>query len=615
MRFYAGRVLRLDLTARRATVEPLDEDRLRLFVGGKGFIMRYLADELPAGAAPLAPENPLILATGPFAGTAAATCSRLAVGCKSPATGTVLDSYVGGSFAPELKYAGYDVVIITGRAPEPLLVLIEDGSVQFVPASGDYWGLETSALEATVRERFGPRHRVLSTGPAGERLVPFACLSTDRFHKAGRGGAGAVMGSKNLKAVVVRGHGTVTVGDTAAFTADMLRLQRDAVLTPDNAWAWEEGTPAILDAVSAAGALPTRNWRTGTFDGAAAIDSEALLARRTRIRACTQCPLACRQVHTFGDDVCEGPEFETLGLCGANCGIADLDAVAAFNRACDELGLDTISTGAVVGLAMDLCARGAADYGLAFGDTTGYLEAPRLIASGEGYGAELALGVRRLADLKGRPELAAEVKGLEMPAYDPRGTFGMGLAYATSDRGACHMRAFTASDDILGGAAAADSLAGRARLVVDQQDFTSVAWSGVWCANMALDADLLAAHFRHLWERETSAEELMTVGARIWNLSRLLNLREGVRRGDDRLPDRILETPHPDGGAAGKAPGAAAFAAALDEYYELRGWDADGVPTEATLHRLGLDDLQERLRAETRPTSRPGRSVTARGAT
>ena len=449
-----------------------------------------------------------------------------------------------------------------------------------------------------MRERFGPRHKVLSTGPAGERLVPFACLSTDQFHKAGRGGAGAVMGSKNLKAVVVRGHGAVEVGDAAAFAADMLRLQRDVVLTADNAWTWEEGTPAILDAVSAAGALPTRDWRTGTFSGAGTIDSETLLRHRTRIRACTQCPLACRQVHAFGDYVCEGPEFETLGLCGANCGIDDLGAIAEFNRACDEFGLDTISTGAVVALAMDLCAQGAAEYGLAFGDTAGYLQAPRLIASGEGYGADLALGARALAALKGRPELAAEVKGLEMPAYDPRGTFGMGLAYATSDRGACHMRAFTAGDDILGGTAAADSLAGRARLVVDQQDFTAVAWSGVWCANMALDTAFLAAHFRHLWGRETTAEELMTVGARIWNLGRLVNVREGLGRDDDRLPARILETPHPDGGAAGKVLGAAAFAEALDEYYALRGWDADGIPTESTLRRLGLDDVHESMRAE-----------------
>ena len=593
MDFYAGQVLRLDLTHLQATVEPLDAEWARLYVGGKGLLLRYLFAELPPGCEALAPENPLILATGPFAGTLAATCSRLAVGCKSPATGMLLDSYVGGSFAPEIKFAGYDVVVIGGKASEPVLVLIEDEKVEFVPAGSRYWGLETASLEARIREDMGRRHKVLSIGPAGEHQVPYACLSTDQYHKAGRGGAGAVMGSKNLKAVVVRGTGAVTIPGIVAFTADMLRLQRDSVLTPDNAWTHEEGTPYLVDAVNGAGALPTRNWRTGTFEGAGTINSAALLRIRTRIRACTQCPLACRQVHAFDGYVCEGPEFETLGLCGANCGIGDLAAVAAFNRACDELGLDTISTGAVVALAMDLCEQGAADYGLAFGDTAGFLAAPRLIAAREGSGAELALGARALAALKGRSDLAPEVKGLEMPAYDPRGTFGMGLAYATSDRGACHMRAFTAGDDILGGAAAADSLVGRARLVVDQQDFSAVAWTGVWCANMVLDTGFLGAHFRHLWGRETSHEELMTIGARIWNLGRLLNLREGLRRDDDCLPRRILSVPHPDGVAAGKVVGADAFREALDEYYALRGWDAEGVPTRETQARLSLTETNK----------------------
>jgi aldehyde:ferredoxin oxidoreductase len=246
---------------------------------------------------------------------------------------------------------------------------------------------------------------------------------------------------------------------------------------------------------------------------------------------------------------------------------------------------------------MDLCERGVADYGLAFGDAQGYLAAPRLIAGREGIGAELALGARALAALKGRPDLASEVKGLEMPAYDPRGTFGMGLGYATSDRGGCHMRAFTAGDDILGGDGPADSLEGRAALVVEQQDFSSVAWTGVWCANMALDTGFLAEHFRLLWGREVSADELMTIGARIWNLGRLLNLREGLRRDDDRLPERIVAGAHPDGGAAGKTIGEQAFAAALDEYYRLRGWDAAGVPTEATLGGLALLDLGDGGRA------------------
>ena len=588
MDFYTGRVLRLDLSALRATVEPLDRDWARLYVGGKGLLLRYLFQELAPGTDALSPANPLILATGPFAGTAAATCSRLAVGCKSPATGTLLDSYVGGSLAPELKYAGYDAVVITGRAPYPVLVLVEDDRVDFMRAEGRFWGLDTAALEQKVREEMGPWHKVLSTGPAGEHLVPFACLSTDQYHKAGRGGAGAVMGSKNLKAVVVRGTGAVTVGDAASFIADVLSLQNERVLTPDNAWTWEEGTPYLVELVNAAGALPTRNWRTGQFGQAGAIQSSELLAVRTRIRACTQCPLACRQVHVFDEEVCEGPEFETLGLCGANCGVGDLATIAAFNRSCDELGLDTISTGAVVGLAMDLCEKGAADYGLAFGDVAGYLAAPGLIAHQEGEGAELALGARDLAALRGRPDLAPHIKGLELPAYDPRGSFGMGLGYATSDRGACHMRAFTAADDILGGEAPPDSLEGKPALTVEQQDFSAAAWTGVWCANLYIDTDFLGAHFRHLWGRETSHEELMALGARIWNLGRLVNLREGFAREDDRLPV-VLGVPHPDGAAAGRTVGDEEFQRALGEYYRLRGWDADGVPTEETLTRLSLD--------------------------
>jgi len=329
MDFYTGNVLRLDLTGLHASVEPLNAEWARLFVGGKGLLLRYLFEELAPGADALAPENPLILATGPFAGTLAATCSRLAVGCKSPATGTLLDSYVGGSFAPELKFAGYDLVVITGRAPEPVLVRITDDEVEFVPAEGRYWGLETAPLEALVGKEMGPGAKVLSTGPAGENLVPFACLSTDQFHKAGRGGAGAVMGSKNLKAVAVRGTGAVTVGDAEAFTRDVLRLQGERVLTADNAWTYEEGTPFLVEAVNGAGALPTRNWRTGTFDGAGTIGSAALLRIRTKIRACTQCPLACRQVHDFGDYTCCN-SVENMRGAGFTAAVSRLETAAAM---------------------------------------------------------------------------------------------------------------------------------------------------------------------------------------------------------------------------------------------------------------------------------------------
>ena len=589
MDFYTGRVLRLDMTALTATVEPLREEWTRLYVGGKGLLLRYLFAELAPGTDPLAPENPLILASGPFAGTGAATCSRLAVGCKSPATGTLLDSYVGGSFAPELKYAGYDLVVVTGRAPHPVLVLVEDDRVEFLPAEGRFWGLETAALEQLVREEMGPWHKVLSTGPAGERCVPFACLSTDQYHKAGRGGAGAVMGSKNLKAVVVRGTGAVTVGDARAFMADMLALQSDRILTADNAWTWEEGTPYLVELVNAAGALPTRNWRSGQFEEAPAIESAALQERTHEDP----------RLHPVPPRLPAGASVRRPRLRGSRVRDArPLRRQLRHRRPGDHRRLQRRlrrarprhhDHRAPSWRSPWTSARRAPRTTASPSATpTGYLAAPGMIARREGWGAELALGARDLAALKGRPELAPHIKGLELPAYDPRGTFGMGLGYATSDRGACHMRAFTAADDILGGEAPADSLEGKPALTVEQQDFSALAWTGVWCANMYIDTDFLAVHFRHLWGRETSHDELMTIGARIWNLGRLLNLREGFTREHDRLP-AILAVPHPDGTAAGKTVGADEFRAALDEYYRLRGWDAEGVPTEETLAKLSLD--------------------------
>jgi aldehyde:ferredoxin oxidoreductase len=368
----------------------------------------------------------------------------------------------------------------------------------------------------------------------------------------------------------------------------MLRIQNEHVLTVDNDWAYEQGTPMMLDLVNAAGALPTRDWQTGTFDGADSIDSEALLRRRTRVRACSQCPIACRQVHTFADHKCEGPEYETLGVCGANCGMSDLDAVAAFNRECDELGLDTISTGSVVALAMGLHDKGIADYGLRFGDPERYVRAPGLIAERCGEGADLALGAQGLAAKHGLHGHAAEVKNLDMPAYDPRGLFGMALAYATSDRGACHMRAFAADEELFGDSPP-DTLENKAQHVIDLQNFNAIAWTGIWCANMALDADLLAQHFRHLWRREVKPEELLAIGDRIWNLGRLLNLREGLGSADDMLPRRLLTQAHPGGTAAGNVIGEAALRSCVRDYYSLRGWSESGAPTEGHLLRAGVD--------------------------
>ena len=597
MDFYQGRVLRVDLSAGTAMTEPLNMEWAERYIGGKGLLLRYMWEYVPPRVDPWAGENPIFLVSGPFAGTNVSTASRLVVGAKSPSTGILNDSYVGGSFAPEMKFAGYDLIIIVGKALRPTVLWIKDDKVEFIYAGEQYWGMKTSEIEAALRRDLDKDAKVLSIGPAGESLVPWACLSTDQFHKAGRGGHGALFGSKNLKAVAIRGTGAVNVGDARAFLADMARIHREHVLTDFNLWANEEGTPILVDPMNGAGVLPTRNWSAGSFEGTSGINSEAFQAVKVANRACYQCSLACRQVHEAGGVKSEGPEYETIALCGANCGVGDLEALMRFNSECDEWGLDTISTGSVVGLAMDMTERGIVDFGLHFGEVEGYLAAPGLIAAREGNGAYLAMGARALAATYGVPELGMEVKNLELPGYDPRGAFGMSLSYATSDRGGCHMRSYPIADEVLEGTRPADSLEGKAAQVIGGniangfigQNFSSVKFSGIYCDFWAVDPDQLCQMFKHVWKREFTEDEIMLIGERIWNLGRLFNLREGVE--PDALPAKLYEraSAFNDGPSAGKAIGGEAWAEALQEYYRLRGWDESGRPTEARLAAVGVD--------------------------
>lgn len=597
MDFYQGKLLRLDLSTGTSAVEPLNMEWAQKYVGGKGLLLRYLWAEVPPNVDPWAPESPVILMTGPFAGTNVSTASRLVVGCKSPQTGILNDSYVGGSFAPEMKFAGYDAVIITGESPEPVVVTIKDDVVSFVPAQPKYWGMTTSAIEEALRRDFDPDAKTISIGPGGEQQVLWACLSTDQYHKAGRGGHGALWGRKKLKAISVRGTGSVSVGDAKVFLDDLYRIHGEFVLTEDNLWANEEGTPVLAQVMSDAGVMPTRNWSSGTFDLVENINSDSFLKIRTKNRACYQCAIGCRQFHEVDGVAGEGPEYETIALCGGNCGIGDISALMKFNAACDELGLDTISTGSVVGLAMDLTEKGVHDFGLRFGEVESYLKAPALIASGEGVGAELALGARALAAKYGHPELAMEVKNMELPGYDPRGAFGMSLGYATSDRGGCHMRTYPIADEVVGGGLAPDTLEGKAQKVVwgdpaegmIGENFSSVKFTGIWCDFWAITPGQVAQLFKHLWKREVSEDEVWQVGERVWNLGRLFNLREGVEPDD--IPKKLYaeEGAHTTGVSAGRAIGTETFKAGLQEFYQIRGWDENGVPSEAKLAELGVD--------------------------
>ncbi len=587
---YAGKVLRVDLSSGKAWTEPLNEAWAREYVGGKGLGFRYLFDALPAHTDPLSAQNVIALFPGVLAGTCVATTARTAVFTRSPATGTILDSYVGGALGMQLKLAGYDGVIITGRALRPSYLLIHDDRVE-VRDAAPVWGKGIWDTDAWLKEQAGDNDLItLAAGPAGENLVPFACLTSEAYRQAGRGGAGAVFGSKNLKAVAVRGTGAVHVPDMAAFLQLYADIFRNHLLTDANLWANAEGTPMIVNLAQTTGLLPTRGFSEGVFDGAEGINSAAVQQHKSRNRACATCPLACGQLTRTADGLMEGPEYETLGLGGSNCGMGSLDAVAAFNRLCDNLGLDTISTGNVIGLAMLMAQEGIHDFGVHFGDAEEYLEMTRDIAHLRGVGRELARGARALAHKYGAQHLVMENKGLEFPAYDPRGSYGMALAYCTSERGGCHMRAFPVANEAFG-ALDPFTLEGKAALVAEQQNFSSAKWTGIFCDFWAIDIHDIAALVSAGSGVSYSPEEMLVVGERIWNLGRLFNVREGFRRKDDLPPAALFDRSLPKGNAAGKNFSREEYETALSEYYHLRGWSDDGVPTVEKLAALGLEGL------------------------
>jgi aldehyde:ferredoxin oxidoreductase len=587
---YAGKILRVDLTTGKISSESLNMDWARDFVGGKGLGFRYLFDALSANVNPLSPANVIGLFPGVLAGTCVATTARTAVFCRSPATGTILDSYVGGAFGLQLKLAGYDGVIITGRASRPSYLLVLDDQVEIRDAT-PMWGKGIWETDAWMKEQAGDEHLVsLTTGPAGENLIPFACLTSEAYRQAGRGGVGAVFGSKNLKAVAARGTGAVHVPDMQSFMKMYYDIFKNHLLTDDNLWAYEGGTPTIVDLSQTTGLLPTRGFSQGVFEGAEGINSAAIQARKSRNRACATCPLACGQLTHSADGLMEGPEYETLGLGGANCGVDDLEAVTAFNRLCDDLGLDTISTGNVIGLAMLMAQEDIHDFGVHFSNVEEYLAATESIAYLRDVGAELAQGARHIAQKYGAEHLVMESKGLEFPAYDPRGSYGMALAYCTSDRGGCHMRAFPVANEAFGDVDPF-TLEGKAEMVAQAQNFNSVKWTGIFCDFWAIGIEDITKLIVRGTGHPYTEQELTTVGERIWNVGRVFNVREGFSRKDDYPPPAIFDRPLPEGPAAGKNFGREEYDAALSEYYRLRGWTEDGIPTPEKLAALGLADL------------------------
>lgn len=598
MEGWAGKILDIDLSSGNVQTTPLDPEMARLFLGGRGLGARLLWDLVGPDVDPLAAENVLIFATGPLTATGAQTSNRFSVTTKSPLTGTVLDANSGGWWGMQFKRTGHDALIVRGKAEKPTLIEITPEGVALKDAA-HLWGktvFETS--EALGQDN--NRRNVLCIGPAGENLSRMAAIMNDATRSLARGGPGAVMGSKNLKAIVVVGDQKNAPEDREQFRFMLYETGKLIKASPLTSQALPEfGTAVVMNVVNEIGALPTRNFQQSRFEGADAISGEQMTDTiLVRNQACWACPIACTRVTRTGKAEGEGPEYETTWAFGAQCGIDELEVIAEANYLCNDLGLDTISVGSTIGCAMELAERGLLDTDLRFGRADLLHDTIRDIAHRRNLGNELAEGSYRFAEAHSAPELSMSVKKLELPAYDPRGMQGQGLLFATSNRGACHMRGNMLGPEVLSLPRLIDRLAtqGKAGIVAVHQDAAALIDSLVICkfTNMAVAEEYFARTLSAVTGLTFSADDLMRVGERVWNLERLYNLREGFTRADDTLPDRLLHEPVQDGPSAGYT---VKLEPMLEEYYQFRGWDEEGVPTRATLERLALDNLAEGVEA------------------
>jgi aldehyde:ferredoxin oxidoreductase len=610
---WTGRVLRVDLARGQVRCEPLRRDWARDYVGGRGIGARYLEAELDPTVDPLAPENLLVFATGPLTGTNASCGARYMVVTKGPLTGAITTSNSGGRWGPELKFAGYDLLVLEGRAPRPVWLWIFDDHVELRPAE-HLWGRGVWDTEDAIRRETGVADcSVAAIGPAGENRVRFAAIVNDRFRAAGRSGVGAVMGSKNLKAIGVRGTGAVRVARPEAMMAAQWAQKaalRAAPLTSEGLPQY--GTLALMNVINEHGALPTRNYTEAQFERAEDISGEELAATRlVANKACFACTIACGRVSKISDEgigryalhtsprnwrhATEGPEYENAWSLGADCGVGDLDAILKANAICNDLGMDPISLGATVAAAMELYERGVLDdrttgMSLRFGDADAVVALCEATAYRRGFGDALAEGSKRLGDRFGHPEVFMGVKGQEFPAYDPRALQGMGLGYATCNRGACHLRAYTVAEEVVAGSHDPRATEGKARLTAEKQDASTALDATGLCIFLTFGNALsdLTPILSAATGIDYSDAELVRAGERIWNLERLWNLRAGIDAAQDTLPRRMLEEPIPAGPHRGEVN---RLAEMLPEYYRVRGWTPDGRPGDAKLAELGLRRL------------------------
>ncbi len=604
-----GKLLRVNLTEGTCAAEALNEEWVADYLGQRGLGSKYLSEEVDPKTDPLGPGNKLIFVTGPLTGTCASTGGRYSVITKGPLTGTIACSNSGGQWGGEFKLAGWDMLILEGRAAKPVYLMIADDRTELLDAEGFIWGESVWDTEYAIKARHqDPLIRVAAIGVAGETLARFACIMNDRDRAAGRSGVGAVMGSKNLKAVAVRGTRGVKVDDPKRFL-DVTRQKRE-ILDPSPARARYTGlgTMAMMDVTQAHGSLPTLNCREVQFDGVAEVNVRKQHTPRKSdgqapyqgAKACFACSIGCGRMAKIDPDhfsikgkpqhqgVTGGLEYESAYAVGPMCGVTDVEAATYASAVCNEQGMDPISFGATVAAAMELFEAGAVTTAetegrdFSFGNAEALVWAAEVTGTAQGFGKELGQGAKRLCDKYGRPEFAMVVKGQEFPGYDPRAMQGMALGYATSNRGACHLKASPFQDDFQ-----RVTPDGKAKIVKDSQDYVAAVDSSGPCTftkavwQIADYADQIDAACAGDW----TVERLLEVGERVFNLERLFNNGAGFTAADDTLPKRVLTEPAKGGAGKGRV---AELDKMLPEYYDLRGWTPDGEPTTQTLQRLGL---------------------------
>lgn len=595
-------LLRVNLSTGKISKEPIAEALVRQFIGGRGLATKLLADSMDPRVDALDPANPLLFATGPLTGTFAPTGGRYMVVTKSPLTDAVACSNSGGYWGPALRYSGYDYLMIEGAAREPVYLWISDDNVH-IRSAKHVWGKLVAETEDLVRNETHPEARVACIGPAGETRARVACVMNDKGRAAGRSGVGAVMGAKHLKAVAAYG----TKGLRMLSPQDFLRVAKTAVAavadSPVGSNLTTMGTAGTVSFMNMIGMLPTNNFQKGTFAHADAVNGERVRTDfMTRNRGCHSCTIACGRVtkitgHGKLDGHGEGPEYETIYGLGTDCGVGDLAAVIKANYLCNELGMDTIEAGAAIATAMELAERGyipEADIGfpLKFGDVDALLNLTEAMAYRRGFGDALAEGGYRLAEKYGHPELFIGSKKQAFAAYDPRGSVGMGLGYATSNRGACHLRGYTVALEHFGSPVKLDPFTTQDKgmwLAMLQNSTSFVDASGICLfSTMAMGQQMLADMVGCALDMQIDEQEMQRIGERIWNLERLFNNKAGLGRKDDSLPPRMLKDPLTEGMVAGHV---VPLEEMLNDYYQYRGWDREGRPTAEKLAELGLTQL------------------------